>query len=63
MQPKAKSEASASIVRGRSDWKCCRTGALVKACCSVRKAASASRDQLNLTALRVRVVRGVVREE
>ena len=63
MQPKAKSEASASMVWGRSGWKCCKMGVVVKACYRVRKAASASRDQADLTTLRVRVMRGVVREE
>ena len=63
MQPRAKSEASASIVRGRSGWKCCKMGANVKACCRAVKAASASEDQLNLTAFCVREVRGDVSEE
>ena len=63
MQPSAKSEASASIVRGRSSWKCCRMGADVKACWRAEKAAAASEDQLNLTVFRVREVRGDVSQE
>ena len=63
MQPKAKSEASTSIVRGRSGWRCYRIGAEVKACWRVEKAAAASEDQQNLTAFRVREVRGDVSEE
>ena len=50
MQPRAKSEASASIVRGRSGWKCGRMGANVKASWRARKATSASEDQLKLAA-------------
>ena len=42
MQPRAKSEAFASMVSGSSGWKCCRMGAVVKAVCSWRKAASAA---------------------
>ena len=63
MHPKAKSEASASTVRGRSGWKCCRIGEKVNACCRPVKATAAAADQANLTALRVREVRGAVREE
>ena len=63
MQPRAKSEASASVVKGSSGLKCWRMGAEVKADWSSRKAAAALADQVNLTAFRVRVVRGVVRAE
>ena len=63
MQPRAKSEASALIVKGLVGWKWCRLGVVVKACYRVLKAASASRDQANLAVLRVREVRGVVRAE
>ena len=62
-QPKAKSEVSASIVKGRSGLKCSKMGAEVKACCRARNAASACTDQVNLTALRVREVRGDAKEE
>ena len=62
-QPRAKSEASASMVRGRSGLKCSKTGAEVKACWRARKAASAATDQVNLTVLRVREVRGYAKEE
>ena len=57
MQPRAKSEASASMVSGWSGWKCCRMGAEVKASRSWLKAASASGVQVKrvaLTAFRVR---------
>ena len=60
MQPRAKSKASASIVRGRSGWKCCRIGADVKACWRAEKAAAAAEDQQNFANFRVREVRGVV---
>ena len=63
MQPTAKSEASVSIVRGRSGWKCCRIGAKVKACWRAEKAPAVAEDQQNLTAFRVREVRGDVSEE
>ena len=63
MQPTAKSEASASIVRGRFGWKGYRIGAKVKACRRAEKAAAAFDDQQNLTAFRVREVRGDVSEE
>ena len=56
MQPKAKSEASTSIVRGWLGSKCCRMGVVVKASCRALKASSASGDQANLTVLRVREV-------
>ena len=62
-QPRAKSEASASIVRGRSGLKCSKMGAEVKACCRARNAASAGTDQVNLTTLRVREVKGDARED
>ena len=62
-QPRAKSEASASMVKDRSGLKCSKMGAEVKACCRARKVASAATDQVNLTALRVREVRGDAREE
>ena len=62
-QPRAKSEASASIVRGRSGLKCSKMGAEVKVCCRARNAASADTDQVNLIALQVREVRGDAREE
>ena len=61
MQPSAKSEASAPIVRGRSGWKCWRIGAVVKAYCRDRKVASAANDQANLIPFRVSVVRGLAR--
>ena len=48
MQPNAKSEASASSVRGWLGWKCCRMGAVVKACWRDLKAAYAFGDQQNL---------------
>ena len=60
--PRAKSEASASMVRGKSGLKCNKMGAEVKAW-RAQKAASAATDQVNLTALRVREVRGGAREE
>ena len=63
MQPRAKSEASTSIVRGRSGWKCCRIRAKVKACWRAEEAAAAAEDQQNLAAFRVREVRGDVSEE
>ena len=63
MQPRAKSEASASMVKGSSGWKCWRMGAKVKADWSAQKDASALLDQVNLTPFRVRVVRGVVSSE
>ena len=61
--PRAKLEASASMVRGRSGLKCSKMGAEVKACWRARKAASAATDHVNLTALRVREVRRDAREE
>ena len=57
MQPRPKSEASASMVSGWSGWKCCRMGAVVNASRSWLKPASASEVQVKrvaLTALRVR---------
>ena len=63
IHPRAKSEASTSMVRGRSGLKCSTMGAEVKACWRARKVASAGTDQVNLTALRVREVRGDAREE
>ena len=63
MQPRAKSEASASIVRGRSGSKCCTMGVNVKARWRAKKAAAAFDDQLNLTVFRVKEVRGDVSEE
>ena len=62
MHPKAKSDASASTVMGRSGWKCCRIGADVKASWSCQNAASAAGDHVKRTPLRVREVRGDVRE-
>ena len=47
------------MVRGSSGWKWVRMGAEVKACWRAVKAAAAAADQVNLTALRVREVRGV----
>ena len=61
MQFRAKSDASASTVMGRSGWKCNRIGAEVKASCSCLKAACAAADQMNRTPLRVREVGGEVR--
>ena len=61
--PRAKSEASASMVRGKSGLKCNRMGAEVKACWRARKAASVDTDQVDLIALRVREVRGDASEE
>ena len=63
MQPSVKSEASASSVRGWLGLKCCKMGAVVKACWRDQKAASASGDQQNLVVLRVREVRGEARKE
>ena len=56
-QPMAKSEASVSMVMGRWGWKCFRTGAVVKDCCSCLKVAAACSVQVNLLlVLRVRSV-------
>ena len=63
IQPRAKSEASASIVSGRSGWKCWRTGAVVKDFWRLRKVAAAASDQVNRIFLRARVVRGAARNE
>ena len=62
-QPRAKSEVSASIVRGRSGLKCSKMGAEVKVCYRARNGASAGTIQVNLAALRLREVRGDAREE
>ena len=63
MQPRTKSEALASIVRGRSGWKCCKIREKVKACWRAKKADAAAEDQQNLTAFRVTEARGDVSEE
>lgn len=59
----AKSETSDCMVRGRSRWKCCRTGATVKVYGRAVRAVVASEDKENLTVSRAKVVRGVAREE
>ena len=61
--PRAKLEASASMVKGRSGLKCRKMGAEVKACCRAQKTAFAATGQVNLTDLRVREVRGDARED
>ena len=63
IQLRAKSEASTSMVRGRSGWKCWRTREVVKACRRLRMATLVASDQVNLTFLPVRVVRGEARDE